>query len=85
MKFGKRKKYRVPEALVRYLCGFPEAHVVREIAWNLRKMGWDPEGKVQFQTDRLSGDVEEDEMLMNVANELAAREHAEEFVRGVVV
>ena len=85
MKFGKRKKYRVPEALVRYLCGFPEAHVVREIAWNLRKMGWDPEGKVQFQTDRLSGDVEEDEMLMSVAKELAASEHAEEFVRGVVV
>ena len=58
---------------------------MREIAWNLRKMGWDPEGKVQFQPDRLSGDVEEDKMLMKIAKELAASGHAEEFVRGVVV
>ena len=32
MLFGRKKKCRIPENLIQYLCGFPDPEVVRRVA-----------------------------------------------------
>jgi hypothetical protein len=80
MSFNQRHKFRIPEAVIRYLCSFPDPEVVREIATNLWKMGFQPNKRVRFE-----GEKDEERELVQLARHLATSEHAETFVRGEVV
>ena len=80
MRFNQRQKFRIPEGVVRYLCNFPDPEVVREIATNLWKMGFQPTKKVLFDDEK-----DEEKELVQLARHIATSEHAEAFVRGVVI
>ncbi len=80
MRFNERQKFGIPEGVIQYLCSFPDPEVVREIATNLWKMGYQPTKKVRFEDEKNDG-----EELVQLARHIATREHAEAFVRGVVV
>ena len=80
MRFNQRQKFRIPEGVVRYLCNFPDPEVVREIATNLWKMGFQPTKKVRFDDEK-----DEEKELVQLARHIATSEHAEAFVRGVVI
>ena len=60
--------------MVRYLCNFPDPEVVREIATNLWKMGFQPTKKVRFEDEK---DDERD--LVQLARHIATSEHVEAF------
>ncbi len=80
MRFNQRQKFRIPEGVIRYLCSFPDPEVVREIANNLWKMGFQPTKRVRFE-DEESGNEE----LVQLARRIANSEHAETFIREVVI
>jgi hypothetical protein len=52
MRFNQRQKFRIPEGVIRYLCSFPDLEVVREIATNLWKMGFQPTKRVRFEDEK---------------------------------
>ena len=62
------------------MCNFPDPEVVREIATNLWKMGFQPTKKVRFDDEK-----DEEKELVQLARHIATSEHAEAFVRGVVI
>ncbi len=62
------------------MCSFPDPEVVREIATNLWKMGFQPTKRVRFEDEK-----DEGEELVQLARHIATSEHAEAFVRGVVI
>ena len=66
--------------MVRALCNFPDPEVVREIATNLWKMGFQPTKKVRFEDEK-----DEEKELVQLARHIATSEHAEAFVRGEVI
>ncbi len=80
MRFNQRQKFRIPEGVIRYLCSFSDPEVVKEIVSNLWKMGFQPTKRVRFEDEENGG-----EELVQLARHIATSEHAEAFVRGVVV
>ncbi len=66
--------------MIRYLCSFPDPEVEREIATNFWKMGFQPTKRVRFEDEK-----DEERELVQLARHIATSEHAEAFVRGVVI
>ena len=58
----------------------PDPEVVREIATNLWKMGLQPTNKIRFEDEN-----DKEGELVQLARHIATSEHAEAFVRGVVI
>ncbi len=75
MRFNQRQKFRIPEGVVRYLCSFPDPEVVRQIATNLWKMGFQPTRRVRFEDEKVEG-----EELVQLARHIATSVHAGAFV-----
>ena len=48
MRATREEKYRVPEALVRYLCGFPTPEIVERVVRYLRAMQFTPYNELRF-------------------------------------
>ena len=57
MRTTRRQKYRVPQALVRYLCGFDKTLVIRRVMETLVEMDIEADGFVRFQNKE--GEMEE--------------------------
>ncbi len=51
MRFNQRRKFRIPEGVFRYLCNSPDPEVVREVATNLCKMGFQPTKRIRFEDE----------------------------------
>ncbi len=49
MHFSREKKYRIPENLIRYLCGFPDPDVMRCVADTLYQLQIRAQGHVSFE------------------------------------
>jgi hypothetical protein len=62
MRFNQRHKFRIPEGVVLYLCSFPDPEVVREVATNLGKVGFQPTKRNAFVDEE-----GEDEELVQLA------------------
>ncbi len=80
MRFNQGQKIQIPEGVIWYLCSFPDTEVVREIASNLWKMCFQPTKRVRFEDEK-----DEGEELVQLARHIATSEHAEAFIRGVVI
>ena len=80
MRFGREKKYRIPENLIRYLCGFPHPEVVRRVANTLLRFQVRTPENVSFEG--LDEDKEADRN--DLARQIALSEDAPHFVRRVV-
>jgi hypothetical protein len=82
MRFGMHRKYRIPEDLIRLLCGFADPVVVRKVARNLGLMGWREPMKVKFEG--VGSDDEFEDQILEVAREIAKSDLAPQFVGSVV-
>ena len=82
MRFGRTKKYRIPEDLIRHLCGFADPVVVRKVVRNLELMGWREPMRVGFEG--VDSDDEIEDPIIDVAREIAKSDLAPHFVGSVV-
>jgi hypothetical protein len=80
MHFSREKKYRIPENLIRYLCGFPDPDVVRCVADTLYRLQIRAPGHVSFE----GLDDNEEANRTELARQIALSEDAPHFVRRVV-
>ena len=78
IRFSREEKYRIPEGVIRYLCGFPDPVVVERVTRYLRAMQFSPFNEVRDQ------DLN-DQRLTDMARALTTTEHLPQFVRSIVV
>ena len=82
MRTTRLEKYRIPEALIRYLCGWPEPHVFESTVNFINSMKLDPlpELDVKFRNERF-----DESAAKQLALHLHQIGHADKFVSSVVV
>ena len=77
LRITRNQKYRVPERLVRYLCGFQNPSILHKVIKRLRHI------RAQTERKKIWGQTE-DEYLEDLAKQLQSMGCAEHFVRRVV-
>ena len=80
MRFGRNKKYRIPEGAIRYLCGFPDPEVVRQVTQQLSRMGIHAVPQVHFLGE---GDLQDQHE--ETAKAIVEQGQSPAFSRGVVL
>ena len=82
VRFGRTKKYRIPEDLIRHISAFADPVVVRKVVRNLELMGWREPMRVGFEG--VDSDDEIEDPIIDVAREIAKSDLAPHFVGSVV-
>ena len=85
MRMSRKQKYRVPEALVRYLWNFPDPLTVRRVVETLLDMDIRPDGFVHFRQEKSGMEENDAEHLVALTHEIVKTGLAEEFVRSVII
>ena len=78
IRFSRNQKYRVPEGVTRYLCGFPDPHVISKVVKYLKATRFSSLPELRFPDD-------DEEQLELVAKYVVGSEHESQFVRSIVL
>ena len=78
IRFSRNQKYRVPEGVTRYLCGFPNPHVISKVVKYPKATRFSSLPELRFPDD-------DEEQLELIARHVVGSEHEPQFVRSVVL